>query len=116
LRRLDCARIRRVLIERPVRAAAVIISHEPGEQRVEMSFIEHDDMIEEFTPKCPDEPLAIWILPRTPRRCNDFLSAHGFEAARHGLTVNAVAVTDQVIGSGLEREGFPKLLADPGRR
>ena len=60
----------------------------------QMSLVEHDDVIQTLSADRAYEPLTIRILPRRPRRANDFLDSHVSNALLKQVTIDAVAIAN----------------------
>ncbi len=60
----------------------------------QVSLVEHDDVIQTLSADRADEPLTIRILPRRPRRANDFLDSHVLNALLKHVTIDAVAIAN----------------------
>jgi len=59
-RRLDLTRRRRVAIERQVRPDLVIIAEVISKDSLQMPFVQHDDMVQAFSPYTPDYTFGGW--------------------------------------------------------
>ena len=55
-------------------------------------------MIQELAAQGADQSFDVAVLPRRARGGDDFFDAQVFQAARHGVAVDAVAVADEVFG------------------
>jgi hypothetical protein len=76
LRRLHRTLPRRVLAERQMGAAGVIIlTNESPKQPSQVPLVHDNHMIEELSPQCADKAFRIWILPRGPSGNDHFLDA-----------------------------------------
>ena len=64
-----------------------------------MPLVEDDDVVEEFPTKAANHPLHIGILPRRARGRDDLIDARAFNPSRSPLTVNAIAVSNQITWS-----------------
>src|SRR5262245_56425280 len=69
---LDWPDIRRILVEREVRASPVIVREIRGQDAAQMAFAENDDMLQALSPDRADEPLREGVLPRAARGRQDF--------------------------------------------
>jgi len=65
----------------------------------------HDDTVQAFPPDRADQPFGISVLPRRSRRSRPVTNAHRPKAADENITVDGVAVTDDV----LRCLSFPKI-------
>jgi hypothetical protein len=82
-----------------------------------MPLVEDDDVVEEFPTKAANHPLHIGILPRRARGRDDLIDAQAFNPSRNPLTDNAIAVSNQITWSRIERKRLNELLSCPlGRR
>jgi hypothetical protein len=53
------------------------------------------------------------VLPRAPRRCENLVDAHALHAAPKWLTVDAIAVAEEIARCGVDRERVDDLLSGP---
>jgi hypothetical protein len=82
-----------------------------------MPLVEDDDVVEEFPMKAANHPLHIGIFPRRARGRDDLIDARAFNPSRNPLTDNAIAVSNQITWSRIERKRLNELLSCPlGRR
>ncbi len=58
------SRLRRVLLERQVRARAVVVVDVGAEQASHVSLVEHDDVVETLAANRADQTFHVRILPR----------------------------------------------------
>jgi hypothetical protein len=63
-RRLDGAGLGRVLDQREVGTAAVVVAGVLLEQPSRVAFTDDDDVVEQLSTKRPDDALAVRVLPR----------------------------------------------------
>src|SRR5258705_5838400 len=101
-----CSRRRRVFVDRKVRASLVIVGRVRSQQMAEMPLAEHDNVVKTFPPDRTDRPFTISVLPRRSRRGWSIPNAHRPKAADEDVTVDGVAVTNDV-----SRRYFPIFLA-----
>jgi hypothetical protein len=81
LRRLHRTLLRRVLAERQMGAAGMIVLvDEPPKQSSQMTLVQHDDVVQQLATQGPDHAFRVWILPRRPSRSDHFLDAQIFDA------------------------------------
>ena len=113
-RRLNRPRFRCVTVEALMAARrVVVIREEIAQQPLQVSLVEHDDVIEQVSADRADEPLDVWILPGRSRRRDDFRDAHACECLPNFVAVATIAVADQIARRRVEGEGFAELLNDP---
>jgi hypothetical protein len=84
-----------LLIERCV-ASRVIVGRVRSQQMTKMPLAEHDNVVKTFPPDRTDCPFAISVLPRRSRRGWPVPNAHRPKAADEDVTVDGVAVTNDV--------------------
>ena len=93
VRGLDTSGVRGVLAERQMRPAQVIVlGDECSQQSSEMLLAEHDDVIEQLSPKRADHPLHKRRLPGRARCDQDFLDAKVLHPTAEACAVDAIAV------------------------
>jgi hypothetical protein len=83
-----------LLTERCVRA--VIVGRVRLQQMAKMPLAEHDNVVETFPADRTDRPFTIPVLPRRSRRRWPIPNAHRPKAADEDVSVDGVAVTDDV--------------------
>ena len=93
LRSLHWARCRGILVQPQMGPTPMIIGKIGFEQTVQVSLVEHDDVIQTFAADRTNQPFDVRRLPRRARRNPDFLQAQSLGAASELQTVNAIAVT-----------------------
>ncbi len=77
---LDGPDVRRILVEREMRASPVIVGEVSGQDPAQVPFAKDDDMIETLAPDRADEPLREGVLPRAVRCREDFLDPHALHS------------------------------------
>jgi hypothetical protein len=70
----------------------------------QMPFIYDDNVIQTLSPYGPDNSLDIRILPRRARGRKHFVDAETFYSIAESFTIDAIAITQQIAWSGIERE------------
>jgi len=116
LRTLHRSRFRGILVQAQMGPTPVIVGEISFEQAVQVSLVEHDDMVQAFAPDGTDQPFDVRRLPRRAGRDPDFLQPQSLGAALELQSVNAVAVPEQLLRGRREGEGFPELLGGPTDR
>jgi hypothetical protein len=107
---------RRVLVQRQVRAAPLVIVNIAGQDVVQARFVKHDHVVEALAPYRPDQPFGIWILPGRTRRCEHFVDAHGLRCVCPGLE-RVIAIANEISRGLIPGERVAQLLHGPrGRR
>ena len=110
---LNRARLGRVLSE--MRARGVIVAEVIAKATTEVSFVQHDHVVEEFAPDRADHALSEWVLPRGARRGEDLGKTDGLHPSSKLSAEDAVAITDEKPGRRVVREGLDNLLRRPSR-
>ena len=110
---LDGPDVRRILVEREIRASSVIVRDVAGQDATQVVFAEDENMMQTLAPDRPDEPLREGILPRAVRGREDFLDPQALYSVPKRLAVNAVTVAQEIGRRGVVREGFHDLLSGP---
>ena len=111
-----CSRRRRVLVDRKVRASLVIVGRVRSQQMAEMPLAEHDNVVKTFPPDRTDRPFTISVLPRRSRRGWPIPNAHRPKAADEDVTVDGVAVTNDVSRRYFPTIGLGELVRNPFSR
>ena len=78
-----------------------------------MSLVEDDDVIQQFSAKATDYPFNIGVLPRRSRCDDDLVNAQARHPSLNPITINAIAVSQQILRGRIERKRFYNLLGCP---
>jgi hypothetical protein len=113
---LDGPDVRRILVEREIRASSVIVRDVAGQDSTQVVFAEDENIMQTLAPDRTDEPLREGILPRAVRGREDFLDPQALYSVPKRLAVNAVTVAQEIGRRGVVREGFHDLLSGPAPR
>ena len=113
LGKLDGPDVRRVLVEREMRASPVVVGEVAGQDAARVTFAENQNVIQTLAADRADEPFRERVLPRALRRREDFTDAHALHALPEHLTVDRVAIAEEVGRGGIVREGVHDLLGRP---
>src|SRR6476646_3073701 len=81
-----------------------------------MPLAEHDNMVQASASDRTDRPFTISILPRRSRRGRPIPNAHRPKAADEDVTVDGVAVTDDVSRRHFPAIGLGELARNPFSR
>jgi hypothetical protein len=81
-----------------------------------MPLAEHDNVVKAFPPDRTDPPFTISVLPRRSRRGWPIPNAHRPKAADEDVTVNGVAVTNDVSRRYFPTIGLGELARNPFSR
>ena len=110
---VDQPEVRSILAKRKMGARPVIVSEVAGQDAAEVSLVENEHVIQALAADRADESLHERVLPRALRRGENLLDPHALYAVPKLLTVDAVAVTQEIGGRGVVREGVHDLLGGP---
>ena len=80
-----------------------------------MALVQDDHVVQAFAADTPDQPLDVWILPRTPWGDHDLLDPHVPHPLPKRGTVDAITVAQQIPRGFVPWEGFHDLLSRPLR-
>ena len=111
-----CSRRRRVFVDRKMRASLVVVGRVRSHQMAKMPLAEHDNAVKTFPPDRTDRPFTISVLPRRSRRGWPIPNAHCPKAADEDVTVDGVAVTNDVSRCYFPTIGLGELVRNPFRR
>ena len=75
-----------------------------------MPLVENDDVIEKLSAKAADHAFNIGILPGRGWRRDDVVDTERINPSSNPVTVNAIAVSNQIPRSAIERKRFSELL------
>jgi hypothetical protein len=78
LRRLHGARIRRIFVQCQMRPGSMMAGQQAADNSSQMSFAEHDDVIETPRSQGPDYSLRAWVLPGTAACSENFVHVEAF--------------------------------------
>jgi len=112
--RLHLAPMGAVVVEGLMRARGVVVREVSAQQAAEVSFVEHDDVIETFPSNRPDDALSEGILPGRSRGDEDLAHPQAFHPPDEHIAVDRVPVAEQVLGRCLFREALDQLVSSPG--
>src|SRR5215831_10473592 len=113
---LDSSGVWAIHLKGKMGAKSVIVSDICREHPLEMPVVEDNDMIEYVATDTSNEPLAVGILPGTARGNFDFFDAHVLDVLLKMLTVDRVAVSQQVTWGRIPGKRLNDLLDGPLRR
>jgi hypothetical protein len=96
-----------------MRAGPIVIFHVTEQQVTEMALAEYDNVVKAFPSDRTDQPFSISILRRGARRRGSVADANRSDSADKNLTIGAVPVTNEIVGSLFPTAGFRDLICDP---
>src|SRR5882762_10678187 len=94
-------------------ASLVIVGEVAGQDAAQVAFAKDEYMIQTLAPDGADEPLREGVLPWAVNR-EDFTDAHALHALPEHVTVDRVAIAEEIGRGGVVREGVHDLLGRPG--
>ncbi len=104
---------RRIFVQRQVRAGAVVVVGISPEHVAQMSHVENNKMVQALSSDRSDQALDVTVLPRRPRGRGAISDTHCSDPSLEYLSVDAVAVSDEVFGRRVPRKGLRDLAGDP---
>src|ERR1700716_1896502 len=99
-----------------VRASLVIVGRVRSQRMAKMPLAEHDNVGKTFPPYRTDRPFTRSVLPRRSRRGWPIPNAHRPKAADEDVTVEGVAVTNDVSRRHFPTTGLGELARNPFSR
>jgi len=114
LRGMHGTGLRRIFVQRQVRPGSIKVAQEAPNDPSQVSFAEHDDVIEALPAEGPDYSLHIRGLPWTSRRSDNFLDVEGLHLVSKQQPINSVPIADQVARRFSVVERLNHLPCDPG--
>src|SRR5437899_1597336 len=111
---LDGSHVGRVLLEREMSSRAVIVDEVAGQDAAQVPLAEHKDMVQTLTANRADEPLREGVLPRAVGRRQDLVDPHALHSLSERMSVDLIAIAEEVGRGGVVREGVHDLLGRPG--
>ena len=82
----------------------------------QMALIENDDVIQTLSPDRADNSLYIRILPGRARRRDHLFDTQTLYPGPKPLTIDTIAIVQEIARSRLKGESFHQLLSSPFRR
>ena len=112
--RLDGPEVGGVLVEREMSTRPMVVAEVASQDVMEMSLTEHEHVVQAFTPDRADESLGERVLPRALRCRQDFTDTQALQALPEHMTVDRVAIAEEIGRGGVVWEGVHDLLGHPG--
>src|SRR6476620_7692736 len=98
-----------------MRARAIVICHVRQQQVTEVALAEHDNVVKAFPSDRTDQPFGISVLPWGTRQRRLIANAHGSNPSDENVTIDCIAIADQIAEKLLPSAGFRYLVCDPFR-
>lgn len=92
---MNSSPIRRIHAERLVRTPAMVVGEVTAEDLLEVSFAEHDDVIQALAADGTDESLDVGILPGAAGRDPDLLDSSAAHTSLKTSAVDRVAIPEE---------------------
>src|ERR1700759_2793514 len=99
-----------------MRTHLVIVARARSQQMAKVPLAEHDNVVKTFPPDRTDRPFTISVPPRRSRRGWPIPNAHRPKAADEDVTVDGVAVADDVSRFYVPTIGLGELVRNPFSR
>src|SRR3989442_267479 len=93
---------------------AVGVDEVGGQDAAQVPLAEHKDMVQTLTANRADEPLREGVLPRAVGRRQDLVDPHALHSLSERMSVDLIAIAEEVGRGGVVREGVHDLLGRPG--
>jgi hypothetical protein len=78
-----------------------------------MTFSQHDHVIQAFPTDRSDYAFRVGVLPRRPGRGDDFFDAERFDLPQKSISIDRIAISDQVARCLGRVAGFNELTRCP---
>jgi hypothetical protein len=115
LRRLDRPSVWGILGESEMGPGVMVVPEIRSEDVSQVALAQDDDVVETVPPDRPDQAFGEGVLPGAVWRREDFTDSHTLHTLLKRVTVDAVAIAEEIGGGGVVREGVDDLLGSPGR-
>src|SRR5437899_11517173 len=99
-----------------MRPSLIVVGRVRAKQMAEMPLPEHDNMVQAIASDRTDRPFTMSVLPRRSRRGWPIPNAHRPKAADEDVTVDRVAVTNDVSRRYFPTTGLGELARNPFSR
>src|ERR1700704_5786539 len=99
-----------------MRPSLIVVGRVRARQMAEMPLPEHDNMVQAIASNRTDRPFTISVLPRRSRRGRPIPNAHRPKATDEDVTVDGVAVTNDVSRRYFPTTGLGELVRNPFSR
>ena len=94
--------------------SSVVVVREVASQEVaQVTLAQDQDMVETVAPDRSDQAFGEGILPRASGSREDFLDLHALHALAERLTVDRVAIAEEIGRGGVVGKGVHDLLSSP---
>jgi hypothetical protein len=112
---LNFSRFGAIHFQRKMGSPLMMIIYLFGQNPLQVSLINHDDMIQTLPPHTADQPFDIWILPWTPMWDQNLFNSYVYHSSGKMLSDNLVSVMQQIPRRFFPGKGLNNLLSSPFR-
>lgn len=113
VRKLDRSPIWRILTQGKVRSHFVVIIDIPSQNSLQVSGPKNDDMIQALSPNGTNDAFGVRVLPRRTTSGKNLLNAKSLSSLRELLSVNHIAIVEQVLRLLVHATSLNQLLRGP---
>src|SRR5215510_10498887 len=96
-----------------MRPGLMIIIEVTRQSMTQVTLIDDDQMVQTLSPDTADNPFRKRILPGTPHRRDHLFDPHSLNTVLEILSVDSVAIAQQISGSFIVGKGIDDLLSCP---
>src|SRR5664279_5741334 len=93
----------------------MVVLEVTAQHATQVPLIQHDHMVQAFSPYGTDQPFDVWILPRGSRRSENFLYPQVLDSTTEILPIDAVAIPQQIVWGAITGKRLHDLLRRPLR-
>ncbi len=94
-------------------APMVVIIEIARECSLQVSFIQHDDVIQALPSNRADDSLRVRVLPGTPGSNQHFINSHTVHPLLEVVPVHLVPISKEILGCRIVWKGLHDLLGGP---
>src|SRR5258708_3800298 len=102
-----------LLIQSEVRAVVVVVREVIGEESLQVSLVQRDDLVEQFASAASDPTLRDAVLPRALDGGLHARDLHGSNRSRDFQSILRFVVKDEELARRLISERFVRLMDNP---
>src|SRR5262249_20097502 len=110
---LDWPDVRRILVEREMRASPMIVREIPDQDAAEVPFAQDQNVVQTLASDGADEPFGEAVPPRALRSREDFTDPHALHALLKCVAVDAVAIANEIRWCAVIEKSLHDLLGGP---
>jgi hypothetical protein len=102
-----------VHLQRLMNSPPVIEVDVAQQTSAQVALMQDDDVVQTLAAQGADQSLGVRILPRAPRRRGHLFDPQASHTPAEPGAVDAVTITDQLMGCRIERKRFDDVLCGP---